>query len=102
MTFRQQMISYLAPTLRAQLLLIYAHPPMESFNVLILVLISLFSPIISIGVAVASWTAAVFWFYAAVLGDPSGTDRPEGHNDGRASVLAVRNWWMHYLVRSVR
>lgn len=75
---------------------------MESFNVLILVLISLFSPIISIGVAVASWTAAVFWFYAAVLGDPSGTDRPEGHNDGRASVLAVRNWWMHYLVRSVR
>jgi len=102
MTFRQQMISYLAPTLRAQLLLIYAHPPMESFNVLILVLISLFSPIISIGVAVASWTAAVFWFYAAVIGDPSGTDRPEGYNDGRASVLAVRNWWMHYLVRSVR
>jgi hypothetical protein len=75
---------------------------MESFNVLLLVLINLLSPLISIGVAIGAWTAAVFWFYAALIGDPSGTDRPEGYNDGKASVLAVRLWWMHWLTRSIK
>jgi hypothetical protein len=64
-----------------------------------LVLVHLLSPFISFGVAVAAWVAAIFWFYAAILGDPDGTN---GKDDGRAAVLGVRAWWERWLKRALR
>jgi len=53
------------------------------------------------GVAVAAWVAGAFWFFNAILGDPSGAD--EGRiNDGRASVIGVRVWWERWLTRALR
>lgn len=64
-----------------------------------LFVVHVLSPFVSIGVAIAAWTAAVFWFYAAILGDPDGRDK---HNDGKESVLGVRMWWEKWLLRAVR
>jgi hypothetical protein len=100
-TFRQQLINFLAPSLRLQLSLIYAEPPTESFDVTILVLILLLSPLISIGIGIAALIALVFWLYAGILGDPNGLDVVQGSNDGRTFVLAIRNWWKGYLMKSI-
>ena len=100
-TFRQQLINLLAPALRLQLSLIYAELPTESFDITALVLVLLASPLISLGVGIAALIALVFWLYAGILGDPNGSDRPQGHNDGRTFVLAIRNWWKGYLMRSI-
>lgn len=99
--FRQQLVNLLAPALRLQLSLIYAELPTESFDVTLLVLTHLLSPLVSIGVGIAALIALVFWFYAGILGDPNGSDRPQGYNDGRAFVLAIRNWWKGWLMRSI-
>ena len=101
-TYRKQLISFLSPALTLQLLLIYSSKRSDAHNAKMLVLVHLLSPLISIGVAIAAWTAAVFWLYAAIIGDPSGSGRPERHNDGRASVLGVRAWWEHWLTRALR
>lgn len=74
---------------------------MESFDVTILVLVHLLSPLVSIGVSVAAIVAAAFWFYVTILGDPNDSDRPEGYSDGKTSVLAIRNWWKSWLTRSI-
>jgi hypothetical protein len=100
-TFRQQLINLLAPALSLQLSFIYAELSTESFDVTVLVLVHLLSPLISIGVGIAALIALVFWFYAAILGDPNGSDRPHGYNDGRTFVLAIRNWWKGWLMRSI-
>jgi hypothetical protein len=64
-----------------------------------LVVVNLFAPVVATGVAIAAWTAAFFWFFSAILGDPAGQD---GHNDGRDSILGVRNWWDRWLSRALR
>lgn len=65
----------------------------------ILVLIQLISPLISIGVAVAAWISAAFWVFTFIMGNPDGTER---RDDGRDTVLAVRNWWERCLLTSLR
>lgn len=74
----------------------------QEYNVPLLVLIHIFSPMVSIGVAMAAWVAGAFWFFNAILGDPAGSDKPRGYNDGRASVIGVRRWWERWLTRALR
>ncbi|TLD36983.1 gb [Venturia nashicola] len=101
-TFRLQIIGFLAPTLRIQLAFIYSPDIAETFSAPLLVMINLFSPLISLGVATAAWVAAAFWFFNAILGDPDGSDKPRGYNDGRATVIQVRKWWERWLTRALR
>ncbi|KAF2839613.1 hypothetical protein M501DRAFT_973178 [Patellaria atrata CBS 101060] len=97
--FPQQLTYFLEKPLRLQLRLISSSPTFSSLDASMLFIIHLFSPLIAFGVAVASWTTAFFWFYAAIIGDPDGKD---GHNDGRATVLGVRAWWERWLLRAMR
>lgn len=50
------------------------------------------------GVAVAAWTVAMYWVFAAIVGDPDGS---EGGNDGVETVLGLRGWWERWLVRAM-
>ncbi|KAF2263224.1 hypothetical protein CC78DRAFT_288505 [Lojkania enalia] len=94
-----QIMAFLAPPLNLQLHLIYSHSSATDYSPPMLVVVNLFSSIVAIGVAVAAWTAAFFWFFSAILGDPAGQD---GHNDGRDSILGVRRWWDRWLSRALR
>jgi len=101
-TFRQQVISFLSPTLKIQMAFIYSSIDPEEYTTLLLIMIILLSPIVSFGVAMAAWVAGAFWFFNAILGDPDGSDKPRGYNDGRASVIGVRKWWERWLTRALR
>ncbi|KAK5015344.1 hypothetical protein LTR39_002667 [Cryomyces antarcticus] len=100
-SFRAQCIAWLAPSLNLQLSLIYstAASSTDSYGVAMLLVIYLLSPIVSLGVAIAAWVAAVFWIFSAIVGDPSG---PSSHNDGKETVLGVRAWWERWLTRALR
>lgn len=63
-----------------------------------LVAVQIVSPFVSIGVALAEWVAALFWLFAIIIGNPDGTER---RDDGRAFVLAIRDWWEIFLLRAV-
>ncbi|KAJ4355896.1 uncharacterized protein N0V89_003921 [Didymosphaeria variabile] len=91
--------TFLAPPLNLQLHLVYSFSASEHYSAPMLVVIHLLSPFIAVGVAIAAWTAACFWFFSAILGDPAGQD---GHNDGKESILGVRNWWDRWLSRALR
>ncbi|KAF2090287.1 hypothetical protein K490DRAFT_54680 [Saccharata proteae CBS 121410] len=97
--YREQVVKFLAPPLKLQLRMVYAHPLSTMYNTPLLVLVHLLSPFLAMGVALASWTAACFWIYALIIGDPGSRD---GHNDGRESVLTVRSWWESWLLRALR
>lgn len=101
-TFRLQVIGFLAPALKVQLAFIYSPDNGDDCSAPLLVMINLLSPIISFGVSFAAWVAAAFWFFNAILGDPDGSDKPRGYNDGRASVIGVRKWWERWLTRAMR
>ncbi|KAI9697269.1 MAG: hypothetical protein M1836_004833 [Candelina mexicana] len=100
-TLSQQIIQHLAPPLQLQFRLI--HSPAQQregeYSASSLSLTHLLSPVVSVGVAVAAWVAAVFWFYAAILGDPDGKG---GSNDGQATVLSVWGWWEAWLMRPIK
>ncbi|KAH9875350.1 hypothetical protein J1614_004842 [Plenodomus biglobosus] len=95
----EQLKNFLAPALNLQLHLVYSHNPATDYSAPMLVVIHLFSPIVAFGVAIAAWTAAAFWFFSSILGDTGGHD---GHNDGKESILGVRNWWERWLSRGLR
>ena len=94
-----QLTTLLAPALNLQLHLVYSHNSVTEYSAPMLVVIHVFSPVVAFGVAVASWTAAAFWIFTSILGDPGGND---GHNDGKESILGVRNWWERWLSRGLR
>ncbi|KAF2624191.1 hypothetical protein BU25DRAFT_163034 [Macroventuria anomochaeta] len=96
-----QLTTFLAPALNLQLHLVYSFDASESYSVPMLVIIHLFSPIIAFGVAIASWTAAGFWFFSSILGDPGGHDGGR-HNDGKDCILGVRNYWERWLSRGLK
>ncbi|KAJ5758618.1 hypothetical protein N7520_005774 [Penicillium odoratum] len=52
------------------------------------------SPFFSIAILLCAWTAAAFWVFAMVMGNPDGTER---NDDGRAAVLGVCKWWRTWL-----
>ncbi|KAF2639099.1 hypothetical protein P280DRAFT_491031 [Massarina eburnea CBS 473.64] len=91
--------SLLAPPLNFQLHLIYSYATSTTYSAPMLVVIHLFAPFVAAGVAVAAWTAACFWFFSAILGDPAGQD---ARNDGVESLLGVRGWWERWLCRALR
>ncbi|RAR08401.1 hypothetical protein DDE82_002382 [Stemphylium lycopersici] len=95
----EQITAFLAPALNLQLHMVYSHDSTTGYSAPMLVVIHLFSPIVSFGVAIAAWTAAGFWFFSSILGDPGGHD---GHNDGKESIVGVRNWWERWLSRGLR
>ncbi|KAL1985043.1 hypothetical protein VTN96DRAFT_8278 [Rasamsonia emersonii] len=64
-----------------------------------LVLVLLLAPLLSLGLLLAVWTAAFFWIFAMILGNPDGTER---RDDGRAAVLGVNGWWQKWLGKSRR
>lgn len=64
-----------------------------------LITVYLAAPLLSTGVAIAAWVSASFWIFAITMGNPDGTEK---RDDGRATVLGVRNWWERYLLSAVR
>jgi hypothetical protein len=70
-----------------------------NFSPTALVIVHLFSPILSFGVAFFSWIAAVFWLFSIIMGNPDGTERGD---DGQRTVLGVRNWWEKYFLNAIR
>jgi len=95
----EQLKNLLAPALNLQLHLIYSHDSTSEYSTPMLIVVHFFSPLVAFGVAIAAWTAAGFWFFSSILGDPGGHD---GHNDGKESILGVRNWWERWLSRALR
>lgn len=69
------------------------------FSPACLIFIHVISPIISIGNAIAAWVAAVFWVFAIIMGNPDGTEK---RDDGRATVLGLRDWWEKCLLYAIR
>ncbi|KAF2201949.1 hypothetical protein GQ43DRAFT_17108 [Delitschia confertaspora ATCC 74209] len=94
-----QLKTFLAPPLNLHLHLIYSYSSATDYSIPLLIIIHLLSPLVASGVAVMAWTSAFFWCFSALLGDPAGQD---GHNDGKDSILGVRNWWDRWLSRALR
>ncbi|KAJ5215472.1 uncharacterized protein N7498_001879 [Penicillium cinerascens] len=59
--------------------------------------ILIFSPFLSIAILLCAWTAAFFWVFTMVMGNPDGTERKD---DGRAAVLGVCKWWRMWLAKA--
>jgi len=110
-----KLISLISPPLRFQLNRIYHLTPKGSkYSPVLLVIILLLSPLFSIAIAIASWTAGVFWIFACLIGDPEGADSglqdrrtsleciKDERNDGRESVLVVRSWWRAWLTKAIK
>ena len=96
----EQLSRALIPVIRVQLRLIYSEYPANPRPYTpMLIIVSIVSPLYATGIAVASWVSAVFWIYAAILGEPNQSSRPE--RDGRAAVLWVRRRWEHWLERGL-
>ncbi|KAK7897355.1 hypothetical protein LTR67_005244 [Exophiala xenobiotica] len=97
------LVRMVGPLFRNHLQMIYAksldHAHTFEFSPACLVLINLVSPIISLGNAIAAWVVAVFWLFAIVMGNPDGTEK---RDDGRATVLMLRDWWEKCLLSAVR
>ncbi|KAL2872687.1 uncharacterized protein BJX67DRAFT_376484 [Aspergillus lucknowensis] len=66
----------------------------ESYSVGGLIMVLLLSSLMSFGLLLLAWTAAFFWIFAMILGNPDGTERKD---DGRAAVLGVTRWWQIWL-----
>lgn len=96
-------VRILAPLLKKHLHYIHAESVNDlhnfDFNPLMLVLVHAISPLLSIGVAISAWVAAGFWLFALMMGNPDGTERED---DGRATVLKLRNWWEKFLLGSTK
>ncbi|KAF4207541.1 hypothetical protein CNMCM8980_006015 [Aspergillus fumigatiaffinis] len=70
---------------------------MECYSVGGLLMVLLLSSLLSIAFLLLAWTAAFFWVFAMILGNPDGTERKD---DGRAAVLGVCRWWHLWLGRA--
>jgi hypothetical protein len=61
------------------------------------ILVLVIAPFLSIVIVLFAWTAAAFWVFAMVMGNPDGTEK---NDDGRAAVLGVCRWWRTWLAKS--
>lgn len=102
-SFGDQIIRAVCPMFKHHLEMMYAtsvdYAFEWDFRALMLILIHLVSPLISVGVAIASWVTAGFWVFTSIMGNPDGTER---RDDGADAVLAVRNWWERCLLTALR
>ncbi|KAE8371633.1 hypothetical protein BDV26DRAFT_122259 [Aspergillus bertholletiae] len=71
--------------------------PNEHYSIFGLIAVLLLSSLLSIAFLLLVWTAAFFWVFAMVLGNPDGTERKD---DGRAAVLGVCRWWHMWLYKA--
>ncbi|KAL4985406.1 hypothetical protein BDW68DRAFT_165201 [Aspergillus falconensis] len=107
-SFRTQLCDLLVPQLHIHERLIGLRPPSvyndgeqssvedigEGYSVCGLIMVLLLSSLTSFGLFLLAWTAAFFWVFAMILGNPDGTERKD---DGRAAVLGVSRWWQIWL-----
>lgn len=99
LSIREQLLSALTSAQRLQLRCIYAQVAnIQGKSVASLLFNLLVSPFLSIGVALAAWTVAIYWIFAVIVGDPDGT---EGGDDGVATVLGLRKYWETWLSRAI-
>ena len=66
----------------------------EYYSVTGLILVLMLSVLGCLAILLSVWTAAFFWVFATILGNPDGTERSD---DGRAAVLGVCKWWQAWL-----
>ena len=99
--------SFLLPPLLLHLRLIYSDAEeinqeegASSASSSTLVVLNVFAPFYAMGIMLAAWVAAGFWFFGAILGDPNG--RQEKDKDEQAVVLYVSRWWERWLLRGFR
>ena len=57
----------------------------------------LLSSLLSIAILLLAWTAAFFWVFTMIMGNPDGTERKV---DGRTAVLGVVKWWHTWLAKA--
>ncbi|EHY53415.1 hypothetical protein HRR83_003623 [Exophiala dermatitidis] len=97
------LVRMVAPVFRNHLQMICARSLDDvhtfEFSPFCLVFIHVVSPLLSIPIAVAAWVVAVFWIFAIIMGNPDGTER---RDDGRATVLLLRDWWEKCLLYAIR
>ncbi|KAF9893768.1 hypothetical protein FE257_009938 [Aspergillus nanangensis] len=68
--------------------------PTRGYSMGGLIAVLLCSSLASLVFLLLAWTAAFFWIFAMILGNPDGTER---RDDGRAAVLGVCKWWQIWL-----
>lgn len=68
--------------------------PTQDYSIGGLVAVLLLSSLLTLAFFLLAWTAAFFWIFAMILGNPDGTER---RDDGRAAVLGVCKWWQIWL-----
>jgi hypothetical protein len=61
------------------------------------IVVLLLSPFFSIAILLLAWTAAFFWVFTMMMGNPDGTERKD---DGRAAVIGVCKWWRAWLAKA--
>lgn len=71
--------------------------PERPYSVGASIAVLLLSPFLSIVILLFAWTAAWFWVFSVVMGNPDGTERKD---DGRAAVLGVCKWWRTWLAKA--
>lgn len=99
LSLKDQLIKALAPALRYELRLINTDvnlfsrgdlSPAHLFGVLML------SPLFALGVMLAAWTAATFWMYTTILGEPNQKQGKE--IDGKSAARWVKRLWERWLL----
>lgn len=103
-SFGQQLAGLLGPTLNLQLRSIYTPLPPHanedlSYHNGMLLVVHLLSPFVSFAIIFAAWVLAVYWLCSGMVGDPAGQDK---RDDGKETVLGLRNFWERWLMRSVK
>lgn len=103
-SFGQQLAGLLGPTLNLQLRCIYTplspHANEDgSYHSGMLFIGHIVSPFISMAIMFASWVLAIYWLCSGVVGDPAGQDK---RDDGKETVLGLRNWWEKWLMKGVK
>jgi len=94
----EELRSLLARSNRLQLRAIYSFNITQGKSVSSLLLVHVLSPFTAMAVSLSAWAVAIYWVFAAMIGDPDGT---EGGNDGRATVLGLRAYWEMWLCRAM-
>ena len=98
-SYTDQLIRALAPAIRYELRLINTDINLYSRGALSpprLIGVLIISPLFSIGVMVAAWTAATFWMYTTILGEPNQKQGEEV--DGKSSARWVKRLWERWLL----
>lgn len=101
-TFGQHLSGLLGPALDRQLRCIYSPTPTQQgpfYAPISLVGVHLLSPFLSFAMMFASWTLAIYWLSSAIVGDPAGQDK---RDDGKETVLGLRNCWERWLMKSFK